>query len=190
MIEKSVKQINSERRILIRIMASNTKSLTFLNNTEFNENREYLNWPGLQYLWYTKLKPMVYDNMKDNKSKLDDENWYISYDYETGEVYLAVPEDNQNFAYDQDGSCGSIIDFNGMLQVVVDTKYSALDNGFIDDRVGCIGMNSDQIGDATGVLYCQFNRGSIKGAAIYTDIEGDTTVSRVDKLRQDLDNTI
>jgi hypothetical protein len=45
-----------------------------------------------------------------------------------------------------------------MLQVVVNRDFSLMVNGFIDDHIGAIGRNSDQIGDATGKLYVNFNR--------------------------------
>jgi hypothetical protein len=165
-------------------MVPNTSKLSFLNSSDYKENREFLNWPGLQYLWYTKIKPMVHGSVNDDKFKYDDENWYISYDCETGEVYLVYTEDNQNFYFDNDGSCGSILDFNGMLQISVDSKYSSLESGFIDDHVGCIGVNSDQIGDATGILYCRFDRGHVMNNVMYN---GNQTI---DQLRDDMDNTV
>lgn len=137
-------------------MADN--NITFLDEN-WNENKEYLNWSGLQYLWYTKLKPAIYKNTSSIKSRIDDENWYITYDASNGEVYIALTEDTSTFYFDQDGSCGGIQDFNGMLQVVTNKDYSRMIDGFIDDHIGAIGNNSDQIGDATGKLYVNFDRG-------------------------------
>ena len=139
---------------------------SILPEDKWNENEEYLNWPGLQYLRYTKINPAIYKNTRELKSRIDDENWYISCSYDdsstgyidsNGEVYIELNEDNQNFYFDQDGSCGCIQDYNGMLQVVVDRDLSRMVNGFIDDSIGPIGDNSDIIGDATGKLYVNFN---------------------------------
>ena len=132
------------------------KSIIPLNKWE--ENKEYLNWPGLQYLWYTKLKPAIYKSTSAVKGRIDDENWYITYDASTGEVYIALNEDSSTFYFDQDGSCGCIQEYNGMLQVVVNRDLSLRIDGFIDDNIGPIGNNSDQIGDATGKLYVNFDR--------------------------------
>ena len=136
-------------------MADN--NITFLGEN-WEENKEYLNWTGLQYLWYTKIKPSVYQNTSTVKGRIDDENWYITYDASTGEVYLTVNEDSSTFYFDQDGSCGGIQEFNGMLQVVTNRDFSLMVDGFIDDHIGAIGNNSDQIGDATGKLYVNFYR--------------------------------
>ena len=129
-----------------------------LPEDEWYQNKEYLNWPGLQYLWYTKIKPSIYKNTGVTQNKIDDENWYITYDASEGQVYITLNEDNQNFYFDQDGSCGCIQDYNGMLQVVVNRDLSLMIDGFIDDSIGQIGNNSDQIGDATGNLYVNFAR--------------------------------
>ena len=129
-----------------------------LPEDEWYLNTEYLNWPGLQYLWYTKIKPAIYQNTSVVKSRIDDENWYITYDASEGQVYITLNDDNQNFYFDQDGSCGSIQDYNGMLQVVVNRDLSLMIDGFIDDNIGSIGNNSDIIGDATGKLYVNFIR--------------------------------
>ena len=131
--------------------------ITFLEE-DWKENTEYLNWPGLQYLWYTKLKPAIYNSTSAVKGRIDDENWYITYDASTGEVYIALNEDSSTFYFDQDGSCGCIQEYNGMLQVVVNRDFSLMVDGFIDDSIGPIGNNSDQIGDATGNLYVNFAR--------------------------------
>ena len=125
---------------------------------EWGENKEYLNWPGMQYFWYTKLKPAIYKTTGAIKSRIDDENWYITYDASTGEVYLTLNDDSSTFYFDQDGSCGCIQEYNGMLQVVVNRDISRMVDGFIDDNVGDIGENSDEIGDATGRLYVNFDR--------------------------------
>jgi len=126
---------------------------SILPEDEWDKNKEYLNWPGLQYLWYTKIKPAA----DQTKSRIDDENWYIAYDASEGQVYITLNEDNKIFYFDQDGSCGSIQDYNGMLQVVVNRDLSLMVDGFIDDSVGPIGNNSGQIGDATGKLYVNFD---------------------------------
>ena len=136
-------------------MANN--KITFLSE-DWDNNKEYLNWPGLQYLWDAKLKPAIYKNTTIIKNRIDDENWYITYDAGTGEVYITLNEDSSTFYFDQDGCCGCIQKNNGMLQVVVNRDFSLMVNGFIDDHIGAIGMNSDQIGDATGKLYVNFNR--------------------------------
>jgi hypothetical protein len=135
-----------------------TDNKNILPENEWYINKEYLNWPGLQYLWYTKIKPSIYQNTGVVKSRIDDENWYITYDASEGQVYISLNEDNQNFYFDQDGSCGSIQDYNGMLQVVVNKDLSLMIDGFIDDSIGQIGNNSEQIGDATGKLYVNFDR--------------------------------
>ena len=151
------------------------QEIKFFDSSTFEENREYLNWPGLQYLWYSKLKPAIYRSSSTTiKERIDDENWYITYDASTGEVYISYTEDNKAFYVDQDGSCGSVEDFNGMLHVVVDTEHSNMIDGFIDDHFGAIGSNhmhddvnpenettntSDKIGCATGKLYVNFERG-------------------------------
>jgi hypothetical protein len=131
--------------------------ITFLEE-DWSENKEYLNWPGLQYLWYTKLKPAIYKSTSAVKGRIDDENWYITYDASTGEVYITLNEDSSTFYFDQDGSCGCIQEYNGMLQVDVNRDFSLMLDGFIDDHIGAIGKNSDQIGDATGKLYVNFDR--------------------------------
>lgn len=131
--------------------------ITFLDEN-WENNKEYLNWPGLQYLWYTKLKPAIYQNTSAIKARIDDENWYATYDASTGEVYMILNEDSSTFYFDQDGSCGGIQEYNGMLQVVTNRDFSRMVDGFIDDNIGPIGNNSDQIGDATGKLYVNFDR--------------------------------
>ena len=132
-------------------------NINILPEDEWHLNKEYLNWLGLQYLWHKKIEPSIYQNTSGVKSRIDDENWYISYDASDGQVYITLNEDNKNFYFDQDGSCGSIQEYNGMLQVVVNRDLSLMTDGFIDDNVGPIGNNSGMIGDATGKLYVNFD---------------------------------
>ena len=119
-------------------MADSGKSLL---DESINSNTEYLNWPGLQYLWYKKIEPSIHQNTSVEKSKTDDENWYISYDASDGQVYIKLNDDNKNFYFDQDGICGCIQNYNGMLQVVVDRDLSLMDKGFIDDSTGKLYVN-------------------------------------------------
>lgn len=124
---------------------------------EWNENREYLNLPGLEYLWYTKIKPAIDRNNIETKGRIDDEGWYATYNENTGEVYMTVNDDTSTFYFDQDGICGGIQENNGMFQVVTDRNVSRMVDGFIDDSVGIIG-DSSMTGDATGNLYVNFDR--------------------------------
>ena len=114
-----------------------------LPEDEWSRNEEYLNWPGLQYLWYKKIEPSIHQNTSVEKSKTDDENLYISYDASDGQVYITLDDDNKNFYFDQDGICGCIQNYNGMLQVVVDRDLSLMHNGFIDDSTGKLYVNFD-----------------------------------------------
>ena len=118
-------------------------NINILPEDEWHLNKEYLNWPGLQYLWYKKIEPSIYQNTSVVKGKIDDENWYIEYDASDGQVYITLNEDNKNFYFDQDGSCGCIQNYNGMLQVVVDRDLSLMKNGFIDDSTGKLYVNFD-----------------------------------------------
>ena len=52
-----------------------------------------------------------------------------------------INDDNKNFYFDQDGICGCIQNYNGMLQVVVDRDLSLMNNGFIDDSTGKLYVN-------------------------------------------------
>lgn len=148
------------------------KNIQFLKE-KWKDNKEYLNLPGLQYLWYANIKPAIYDNVYSIKKRIDDMNWYISYDSSLGEVYISLTEDNSTFYFDQDETCGNIQD-GGMLQVMVKSNMSNIVSGFIDDHKGEIGDNSDIIGDATGKLYVNFDRGY--DALYYVD-QPETTKS-------------
>lgn len=161
-----------------------TDSSNFLT-MNWRDNREFLNWPGLQYLWYTKFKPAIYEDVNasikekmEMKSSYDDKNWYCSYNPETGEVYVVFTEDNVIF--NQDGSIGEIDVPNefggsdsswgwGSILLDVNKELSQMVDGFIDDHIGCIGHNSDQIGHATGRLYVNFNREYFKPDTIPFD---------------------
>lgn len=173
-------------------MANNiNKSVNSFADSTFKENSEYLNWPGLQYLFYAKIKPLVKNTVGETKNIRDDENWYASYDPETGQVYLVSSDDNQVLFIDSDGSCGSITD-TGMLQIVVDRARSAMINGFIDNRYGCIGVDghsSDEIGEATGKLYVNFSRGD-RSFALINDGYSSLIPQKLDRLEKRFDSHV
>lgn len=177
-------------------MAAINKSTIDISKTELNENRQYLNWPGLQYLFYAKIKPMIKNTVGQSKNILDDENWYISYDICTGEVYLAVADDNQNFYFDSAESCGTIVEGKtnaGMLQIRVDREKSAIIGGFIDERYGPIGPDgykSDEIGFATGRLYAEFDRGGRIKTTVEDGHNAEVINRRLDDIREDLDSHV
>ena len=128
-----------------------------LPEDEWHLNKEYLNWPGLQYLWDKKIEPAIYQNTSVVKGKIDDENWYIEYDASDGQVYITLNEDNKNFYFDQDGSCGCIQNYNGMLQVVVNRDLSLMDDGFISNTNGKLYVNFDVISESS--IYSCFGNG-------------------------------
>ena len=128
-----------------------------LPEDEWHLNKEYLNWPGIQYLWNKKIEPAIYQNTSVVKGKIDDENWYIEYDASDGQVYITLNEDNKNFYFDQDGSCGCIQNYNGMLQVVVNRDLSLMDDGFINNTTGKLYVNFDVISDSS--IYSCFGNG-------------------------------
>ncbi len=168
------------------------KSSNYFVDSTFKENYEYLNWPGLQYLFYTKIKPLVRNTIGESKNIRDDENWYASYDAETGQVYLVSSDDNQVLFVDSDRSCGSITE-TGMLQVVVDRSRSAMVDGFIDYRYGCVGpdgYSSDEIGNATGRLYVNFCRGGRAIGLIDDGANNHILTTKVAKLENKVDSTV
>ena len=174
-------------------MADIVKSSINFDPSTFKENKEFLNWPGLQYLFYTKVKPMIKNTIGETKNIRDDENWYISYDVSTGQVYLVSADDNQVLYLDPDGSCGSIDETTGQLLLNVDRERSAMVNGFIDDRYGCIGIDgyiSDEIGEATGRLYVNFKRGGRTKMFIEDSPDQSMLNRRVEKIENKLDSTI
>jgi len=51
-MSKTQLKINNAKKCFERKMANPT----YIDSSTWAENKEYLNWPGLQYLYYTKLK--------------------------------------------------------------------------------------------------------------------------------------
>ena len=99
------------------------------NIDSWNDDIQYLNYPGLQYLFYKKIKPLF----SQKKYKEDDLNWEIVLDYDTGNVYLTCSIDNQIFIFDDTGSCGNISDITGKIVVYVNPLMSKMQGGYIDD---------------------------------------------------------
>lgn len=125
---------------------------SFLDGQSWNGNKEFLNYPGLQYLFYTKLKPMIHDNVEVLRQRvqamLEDDHWVITYDEDNG-VRMTLSENNRGFFFDQDGSCGSIDPGNGMLQLVTEKNMSYIKDGYIDSSI--YGEN-----DASGTVHVNF----------------------------------
>lgn len=191
-------------------MAAINKSTIDISETAFKENRQFLNWPGLQYLFYSKIKPMIKDSVGKAKSTYDDENWYISYDICTGEVYLATSEDNQSLVFDASGFCGKLVEDNedffgacgtivngkrnaGLLQLRINGERSAILGGFLDERYGPIGPDgykSDEIGFASGKLYVELDMGNGISAIVEDGHNSAVLNRRIDQIREDLDSHV
>lgn len=100
------------------------------NIDSWNDDIQYLNYPGLQYLFHKKIKPLFIQK----KYKEDDLNLEIVFNYDTGNVYLKCSFDNQVFIFDDTDSCGSISSITGEMFVYVDVLKSKMQGGYIDDN--------------------------------------------------------
>ena len=96
----------------------------------WSDNTQYLNYPGLQYLFYKKIKPIK----SQQKYKQDDLSWIILFDDDSGTVSLQCENDNQIFLWDDTGSAGKISNVTGEIILYVDALHSQLEGGYIEEN--------------------------------------------------------
>lgn len=122
------------------------------HHNDWSEDEHYLNYPGLLYMFYGKVKPM-FDTTADASmewiiNRIDDERFYItcdgSIDPDVSLVYIEYNEDNTIIAEDN-GTVGSISE-DGILSFNVKSPESHITGGYIDNSIGLV----DVIDSSTG----------------------------------------
>lgn len=131
-------------------MAEVTNShANFLDGAMWKDSSAFLNWPGVEYLFYTKIKPFyaaIDASIAELRRRIDDEDFGLYYNTgkdgeatdasidENGNVYINYHEGNTILTTGTDDTLGTI-DSDGTLKLKVSSDSHISEEGSYIDPV-------------------------------------------------------
>lgn len=122
-------------------MATTNSHANYIDGARWKDSSAFLNWPGVEYLFYTKIKPFyasIDESIAELRHRIDDEGFGIYYNIgkdteddsvgNSGNVYINYHEGNSILTTGTDDTIGTI-DSDGTLKLKVSSVSHISEEG-------------------------------------------------------------